>query len=83
MRSKEQVPQDMARDEAERRTAPGLLALEMMHEVRNSLEALNNLLYLSLESTGGPEEVRRYLRLAQLMPKLRIRKAILYTYLNK
>ena len=65
MRSQEQVPQDRARDEAERRTAPGLLALEMMHEVRNSLEALNNLLYLSLETTGGPEEVRRYIRLAQ------------------
>jgi signal transduction histidine kinase len=47
------------------RTAPGLLALEMMHEVRNSLEGLNNLLYLALETTGSREEVRRYIRLAQ------------------
>jgi len=65
MRSKEHTPQDTAIHETEERTAPGLLALEMMHEVRNSLEVLNNLLYLSLGSTGVPEEVQRYIRLAQ------------------
>jgi signal transduction histidine kinase len=64
MKSKEQVAQETA-DEAEGRTAAGQLALEMMHEVRNSLEALNNLLYLGLKTTGGLEEVRGYISLAQ------------------
>jgi signal transduction histidine kinase len=65
MRSKEHGSQETAREEAEGRTAPGMLALEMMHEVRNSLDALNNFLYLGLETPGGLEEVRRYIHLAQ------------------
>jgi signal transduction histidine kinase len=65
MRSKGHMPQEPPREQVEGRTAPGLLALEMMHEVRNSLEALNDLLYLGLETTGGLERVRRYIRLAQ------------------
>jgi signal transduction histidine kinase len=37
----------------------------MMHETGNPLEALNNLLYLGLETADEPKAVRRYLRLAQ------------------
>lgn len=37
----------------------------MMHEIRNPLEALNNLIYLGLEKADEPETVRQYLRLAQ------------------
>ena len=65
MKSKEHVPQEAARDQAAGRIAAGQLALEMMHEVRNSLEALNHLLHLGLKTTGGLEEVRHYMNLAQ------------------
>jgi signal transduction histidine kinase len=36
-----------------------------MHEIRNPLEALSNLLYLTLEKADEPEAVRSYVRLAQ------------------
>jgi signal transduction histidine kinase len=36
-----------------------------MHEIRNPLDALDNLIFLSLEKASEPETVRNYLRLAQ------------------
>lgn len=47
------------------RASAGQLALEMVHEVRNPLEALSALLYLGVENADDPQEVLRYLRLAQ------------------
>jgi phosphoglycerate-specific signal transduction histidine kinase len=35
---------------AEERATTGLLALEVMHEIRNPLEALNNLIFLALQA---------------------------------
>jgi signal transduction histidine kinase len=49
----------------EARAPAGQLALEMVHEIRNPLEALNALLYLGVENAHRPDEVLRYLRLAQ------------------
>jgi signal transduction histidine kinase len=65
MRSEEHPSKETAREKAEAWATAGLLALEMMHEIRNPLEALNNLLYLGLETADEPEAVRRYIRLAQ------------------
>jgi signal transduction histidine kinase len=53
------------RERAEERATAGLLALELMHEIRNPLDALDNLLYLSFQKAGEPETVRGYLRLAR------------------
>ncbi len=47
---------------AEERATPGLLALELMHEIRNPLEAVGNLTYLAMEEVDDPEAVRIYLR---------------------
>ena len=47
---------------AEERAAPGLLALELMHEIRNPLEAVGNLTYLAIEEADDGEAVRVYLR---------------------
>lgn len=47
---------------AEERATPGLLALELMHEIRNPLEAVGNLTYLAMEEAGDREAVRAYLR---------------------
>ena len=63
MTSEEHLLKEPAENAQERITA-GLLALEMMHEIRNPLEALNNLLYLGLE-VDEPEAFRGYIRLAQ------------------
>jgi signal transduction histidine kinase len=65
MSSKEYVPRDLVRAKAEERVTAGLLALEMVHEIRNPLEALSHLIYLGLEKADEPETVRQYLRLAQ------------------
>jgi len=40
------------------------LALEVLHEIRNPLEALGNLTYLANEEADNPEKVRKYMRLA-------------------
>jgi signal transduction histidine kinase len=40
------------------------LALEVLHEIRNPLEALGNLTYLAFEEADDPEKVRKYMRLA-------------------
>ncbi|MGI4829622.1 MAG: sensor histidine kinase [Janthinobacterium lividum] len=47
----------------ERATA-GQLALEMMHEIRNPLEALSHLTYLTLEEKDDPQKVEKYMLLA-------------------
>lgn len=50
---------------AEERATSGLLALETIHEIKNPLEALGHLTYLTLEDADNPESVRAYMRLAQ------------------
>ncbi|MGF7179036.1 sensor histidine kinase [Tunturiibacter psychrotolerans] len=42
----------------------GQLALELMHEVKNPLEALGHLTYLTLKEPGISENVRKYMELA-------------------
>ncbi len=53
----------------ERATA-GQLALEMMHEIRNPLEALSHLTYLTLEEKDDPEKVEKYMLLATEQMKM-------------
>jgi len=49
----------------EERAVAGRLALEVMHEIRNPLEALGYLIFLAGEETDHPEKVRKYLSLAE------------------
>ena len=51
--------------ESERRAIAGQLALEIIHEVRNPLEALANLIFLARNSAHIPEELNRYLQLSE------------------
>jgi signal transduction histidine kinase len=50
---------------ADERATAGQLALEMIHEIRNPLEALANLIYLANLEAGNCEPVRKYLNLAE------------------
>lgn len=50
---------------AEERAVAGRLALEVMHEIKNPLEALGHLTYLAAEQADHPDEVRKYMSLAQ------------------
>jgi signal transduction histidine kinase len=50
---------------ADERATAGQLALEVIHEIRNPLEALANLLYLANLEANDCEPVRRYLALAE------------------
>ena len=50
---------------AEERAIAGQLALEIMHEIRNPLEALGNLTFLTQQEAEDPERVRQYMRLAE------------------
>jgi len=50
---------------AEERSAAGQLALEVMHEIRNPLEALGNIAYLTRECADDPAAVRNYMHLAE------------------
>ncbi len=50
---------------SEERATAGQLALEIMHEIRNPLEALGHLAYLALQEADDPVNVRDYLRRAQ------------------
>jgi signal transduction histidine kinase len=50
---------------AEEKAVAGMLALEVMHEIRNPLEALSNLIYLARQEGENPEKVREYMRLAE------------------
>lgn len=47
------------------RGAAGELALEIIHEIRNPLEALSYLNFLALDDVENPEQVQKYLHLAQ------------------
>jgi signal transduction histidine kinase len=53
-----------ALQEAERRATAGQLALEIMHEVRNPLEALENLIFLARHCGQNPEEINQYLNMS-------------------
>jgi signal transduction histidine kinase len=59
------IEETAKREKADERATAGLLALELMHEIRNPLDALDNLLYLSFQKADEPETVRSYLRLAR------------------
>jgi signal transduction histidine kinase len=50
---------------AEIRATVGHLALEMIHEIRNPLEAMNNLTFLARQESDIPEKVRTYLNMAE------------------
>jgi signal transduction histidine kinase len=50
---------------SEERATAGRLALEVMHEINNPLEALGHLTYLTSEQAGEPEKVRFYMQLAE------------------
>jgi signal transduction histidine kinase len=50
---------------AQEQATAGQLALEMMHEIANPLEALGHLTYLALDEADNAEKVRTYLRLAE------------------
>ena len=50
---------------AEERAVAGRLALEMMHEIKNPLEALGHLTFLAAEEADHPDKVRKYMSLAQ------------------
>jgi signal transduction histidine kinase len=50
---------------AEERAVAGRLALEVMHEVKNPLEALGHLTYLALQEADDPAKVRKYLLQAE------------------
>lgn len=50
---------------AEERAVAGRLALEMMHEIKNPLEALGHLTFLAAEEADHPEKVREYMSQAE------------------
>ncbi len=61
--SEEAAPQPSFQKESCRAAAEHL-ALEVLHEIRNPLEALGNLTYLAFEEAGDADKVRKYMRLA-------------------
>jgi signal transduction histidine kinase len=50
---------------SEERAIAGQLALELMHEIKNPLEALGHLTYLACEQADEPDQVRKYMQLAE------------------
>src|ERR1700722_19122919 len=50
---------------AEERAIAGVLALEVMHEVKNPLEALAHLVYLTHEQADDCEKVLEYMGMAE------------------
>ena len=50
---------------AEERATAGQLALEMLHEIRNPLEALGHLTFLAREDAINADKVREYMHLAE------------------
>ncbi len=50
---------------AEERATAGQLALEVIHEIKNPLEALGHLIYLALQDADSPEAVQKYMSLAE------------------
>ena len=55
---------------SDQRTTAGQLALEMMHEIRNPLETLGHLTYLTLEEKNDPDKVEKYMLLAAEQMKM-------------
>ena len=53
-----------ALQKAEQRALAGLLALEVIHEIRNPLDALSNLHFLTNGHAAEPDSVRYYMQLA-------------------
>ena len=51
--------------ESDKRATAGQLALELMHEIRNPLEALGNLIFLANGDVRNSEEVQHFMRLAE------------------
>jgi signal transduction histidine kinase len=49
----------------EERAVAGQLALELMHEIKNPLEALAYIIHLAGEDAEHPEEVKKYMSLAE------------------
>lgn len=49
----------------EQQNTAGLHALEIMHEIRNPLEALSNLIYLADSDADNPEHVHSYMGMAE------------------
>lgn len=56
---------DPATLKIDHRLAAGQLALEMIHEIRNPLEALGHLTYLTMEEPYEAEKVIRYMQMAE------------------
>jgi signal transduction histidine kinase len=54
-----------ALSESEKRATTGQLALELMHEIRNPLEALGNLIFLAYRDAHDPDEVQYFLGMAE------------------
>src|SRR5271170_4200336 len=50
---------------AEERATAGQLALEVMHEIQNPLQAMQHLAYLTLQEADSPAKVRLYMGLAE------------------
>ena len=50
---------------SEERATAGQLALEMVHEIKNPLEALGHLIFLTRADRRDPEQVDKYMRLAE------------------
>jgi signal transduction histidine kinase len=50
---------------AEERATAGQLALEVIHEIRNPLQALGYLVFLTQQSAGDPDKVRGYMQAAE------------------
>jgi signal transduction histidine kinase len=50
---------------SEERAIAGQLALELMHEIKNPLEALGHLIYLACEEADNAGAVRAYMQLAE------------------
>jgi signal transduction histidine kinase len=59
-----------ALQKAEQRALAGLLALEVIHEIRNPLDALSNLHFLTSGHAGEPDNVLYYMQLATEQTKL-------------
>jgi len=56
---------DAPAESTEARATAGQLALEVMHEIRNPLEALGHLTYLAFEEAADPDKVRKYMKMAE------------------
>ncbi len=62
-RSKQVEPVQEFLERSDQQTTAGQLALEMMHEIRNPLEALCQLAYLTKAEAENPAQVRMYMGL--------------------